>query len=440
MPRFGTAVKLHADVHPAWIGDTRAARIAACGVQGRGTTADAERVTVTYRCGDRYCKACGDDYRRRAFACILQATAPDEQETAADVDRPVMLTLTHRDRHAIEQGEQGAAAARDELAAHWRAATRLLQRSDAGYARARTEETRSRHRRAIPPPSRATSTTWDEGQGWQAQGCRDYVRTWEWTGADTYHAHLHVLCRNVAVAERLNAAWQHTRWRWQLRFCQTRFETRDREGRDFDRRMAVRYVCAYVTQGEGLDAVRDAVSDGRAEPTIYDGRSRDETYRRAVVRASKGLRRLQGSGRFRRLGLRREPKGRLVQVDSHAGEFSPQQWVMYGAIRTHVTQRVESVAGAPPAAVRGGGKRPDAEGVSDALRGGERSERGGAAPCLEHVSNNCRTYRLTPAPARQRPPTERSEGATPRRSYRLRPPDDDPAGDTSTCLETSKAL
>lgn len=264
-----------------------------------------EQTHCVFRCRSMWCLECGAIHRHR-----FKTRAAELIHTAR---RPVLLTLTHQNAHAISliQGDtvqystDGARQSIRALRAHWERATLLLRDAHSRFRRARTERGRERARALVPTPERLKMSkksrrryarTFKRGQWGGFEHDRNWLSVMELTtGGTWYHAHFHVVCESRSIAELLNAAWQATRTQEQS--CRTQIDRRD-VGQTPEQ--FAEYVSKYVVKPHSWNA-EDA--DG-----MNDARRRAVT--RGVVRAMHGVRRANGSGQWRDLNLsRRAPEG-----------------------------------------------------------------------------------------------------------------------------------
>lgn len=260
-------------------------RLETCGAQFVGVTADGVERPWTMRCGHRYCDWCARA-RRGRIAARIEAKALE-----LGAKRGYLVTLTHSSANASVAFPWGASSAIRDLGRHWNAAYDLLRRQDIGLGRVKPS-TRAAWAQLIRPVHESAKVrpvrdarrakygkTWSDSNGFVG-ATRDFFRALEVKVTDaTYHAHYHIVCFDLATAERINAAWQQTRHH--EKFCQTDIT-------EMSVKRAVGYATKYSTKG------------AEAEPDCPDG------YVTSVVRALRGQRLTNGCGAFRNLGLRRE--------------------------------------------------------------------------------------------------------------------------------------
>jgi len=168
---------------------------------------------------------------------------------------------------------------------------------------------------------RKYAKTYKKGAWIGATSKRDWINVLELaTGGQWYHAHFHVVVRNRALAEALNVAWQITRQDGDP-LCQTRIDRHDvgQTPEDF-----ARYVSKYISKpytfskedGEGVSEQRRlAVTAG-------------------VIRAFHRQRRVNGSGTWRNLGLRR----------ARTGETRLLMWHPIGSTADEIAEREATAA------------------------------------------------------------------------------------------------
>lgn len=247
----------------------------------------AMRAGATWRCGLRYCESCSRDRAKRIFAATKRLVD-------AGAAAPVMVTLTVRARRKTSDIDCYRSALND-LRAAWRSAIMLIHHQARGLLAVRAS-TRERWRQAIPPPYRVRASvtaakyekycsTWDALEAWKG-ATQNWVCVVEIEqNAQYIHAHMHVVCDGRATAERLNAAWQHTRPTRAMRQSQVGTTINDAVPTSID---AARYAAKYVTKP--VDAKHIT---GRQAAAMVAG-----LHRRRMV---------AGSGAWRSLRLMRPP-------------------------------------------------------------------------------------------------------------------------------------
>lgn len=278
------------------LGDRRRRRISACGrspLHFRRT--DGSASTSIYRCGDRYCPDCADDYGRRIFACILRALR------SVEVDEVYEVTLTARSYPGHSHWGLEAALSRDrDQWAHTAARCRLQS------ARHRRGQIGAMVRRGIRPARMAGSEVEgsllldDEGRRgglWPGQASTvDYIWTLEITKGDVgWHVHRHVICADLTTARQIAGAWDSYRSAIQG---------------DTPHRVAIH-------RRDALDAADYAAGHvGGRKPGGWHGVSQSLSYAESMawLRSTKGRRRYDAAGAFRPLGV-----SRRCQADDEDG-------------------------------------------------------------------------------------------------------------------------
>lgn len=297
-----------------------------CGVLGTvarvGPGGALQDVRQTRRtCGSRYCEHCGDIRTQATYAAIHRHVSAGEDLR--------MLTVTRRlAPRAGETCAELATRAVDELQAEWRQATARARTGEVAPPRRRDGSiVRTVKRRCSDGRTRRMpiSTCTDR---WYDRRRLTYVAVLQVAGLDRgrYHAHLHVLCPDLATAELLNAAWQagHRQGAWRHTDITEPISAERGAG----------YVSRYVSSpidirttpdpgrwsGQDLRELAQIQLVERATPPVHVA---------AVPIALRGRRVVNGAGRWRSLGLSRtstdDPRP-AVYIDDVGRVHSPADW------------------------------------------------------------------------------------------------------------------
>jgi len=287
-------------VHPSATSPRQKKRMRAC---GRTVTYHRESGKIEaghFKCNVRWCAYCQRQYRNHVFGCL--------RASVSDSPNLVMLTLTAPPPMAgLGRGALESALKRQRDL--WKEASSQIRwwkwrrdRNRPGGLEPPRFKPTNLHPEGMPHPD--FTNTYANG-AWEGPEAADgYAWALEVTtgkGGRIWHVHRHVLCSSLAVAERINAAWQSAGAELGISgrgWSQTDLKSMDGGG-------AAWYLASYISSKN---------EPGRIPPR----RHKDYT---AVMRDTQ---RHNAGGSFRPLGISRPPPDDpvlAVELPGYPGQY-----------------------------------------------------------------------------------------------------------------------